>query len=313
MALGFLWLVDAALQYQPYMFTKAFVTDTLEPTAAGNPLVVAHPINWAANVMVHHIVVYNAVFATIQLTIAVGLLLRRMVRAALAVSIAWSLAVWWLGEGLGGVLTGATNPFVGAPGAVILYAFLALLAWPRPGDDPSLADPALAGRARGDLHGRSVATTSILGAQVARLATLTLWGSFVYFTLQPVNRNNTSLGDMVTTMVGGEPAWVRSMDHHLGDALTGHGTVVAYLFVGLFAFAGLGCFVPRLVRGAVVVGVVVGVAIWILEDFGGIFTGKGTDPNSGLLVALVAATFWPIRRSRSLGAASESVPDPAGG
>jgi hypothetical protein len=44
--------------------------------------------------------------------------------------IAWSLGVWWFGEGLGMVLTGDTSPVNGAPGAVILYALLAVLLWP---------------------------------------------------------------------------------------------------------------------------------------------------------------------------------------
>ena len=72
----------------------------------------------------------NAVFATIQLVLAAGLLWRPAVRAALAVSVAWSLAIWWLGESLGGMFTGAASPLSGAPGAVLLYALLALLAWP---------------------------------------------------------------------------------------------------------------------------------------------------------------------------------------
>jgi hypothetical protein len=53
--------------------------------------------------------------------------------------------------------------------------------------------------------------------------------------------------------------------------------------------------VPRLTRTAVMVGIVVGLAIWMAENFGGILTGRGTDVNSGLLVALLAATFWPVR------------------
>jgi len=101
---------------------------------------------------------------------------------------------------------------------------------------------------------------------------------------------------------------VRSMDHHLATPSPSR-TVVAYLFVGLFAFAPR-CFVPRLVRGRW------WSAWWwrrhlILEDFGASSPGRHR-PNSGLLVALVAATFWPIRRSRSLGAASESSPIPRG-
>jgi hypothetical protein len=33
LTLGVLWLLDAALQYQPYMFSRAFATQTLAPTA----------------------------------------------------------------------------------------------------------------------------------------------------------------------------------------------------------------------------------------------------------------------------------------
>jgi hypothetical protein len=36
--------------------------------------------------------------------------------------------------------------------------------------------------------------------------------------------------------------------------------------------------------------------LWVAgEDFGGILTGHATDPNSGLLLVLLAAVFWPWR------------------
>ena len=63
----------------------------------------------------------DAAFAVIQLLIGLGIAVRPTVKAALAASIVWSLAVWWLGEGLGGLLNGTAS----APGAVILYALLA--------------------------------------------------------------------------------------------------------------------------------------------------------------------------------------------
>src|SRR5262244_667257 len=80
--------------------------------------------------------------------------------AVLAASIAWSLAVWWLGEGFGGIPAGTASPVNGAPGPVVLYAVLAVLLWP--GDrDPSA--PFVAGRA--------------VGRRVARATWLVLWGS----------------------------------------------------------------------------------------------------------------------------------------
>ena len=105
-ALGIVWLLDAALQFQPFMFGRGFATQIIEPAAAGEPGLVARPLLWSAHLMAAHPVACNAAFAVVQLAIAAGLLLPRTVRPALAVSVAWALGVWWLGEGLGGTLTG---------------------------------------------------------------------------------------------------------------------------------------------------------------------------------------------------------------
>jgi len=44
----------------------------------------------------------------------------------------------------------------------------------------------------------------------------------------------------------------------------------------------------------VLAAALVGLVIWVLQDLGEIFTGQGTDPNSGLLLFAVAAAFWPL-------------------
>jgi hypothetical protein len=36
-----------------------------------------------------------------------------------------------------------------------------------------------------------------------------------------------------------------------------------------------------------------GLLFWVAEGFGGITTGQATDPNSGPLLILLAACFWP--------------------
>jgi hypothetical protein len=63
LALGVIWLIDAGLQFQPYMFTKSFVVSTLEPTALGNPSIVAQPMLWADRFMLHDVAVWNSLFA----------------------------------------------------------------------------------------------------------------------------------------------------------------------------------------------------------------------------------------------------------
>jgi hypothetical protein len=278
-ALGLIWLLDAVLQFQPYMFTRDFVTQTLASTAAGNPGIVAHPIVWASDLMAQHIVIYNAIFATIQLVLAFGLFWRPTVKIALGASIVWAIGVWWFGEGLGGVLTGGTSAYMGAPGAVILYAFIALLLWPR-GDGGA---------------GDGVALGGPLGALVPRVSWLALWGSFVSFTLQPGDRAPDSLSAMVAGMGNGEPSWIRVIDGTMAGGLDNHGAEVAIAVALVCAAVAVSPFFARTARPGVIAAVCLGAAIWLVQDFGGIFTGQATDPGSGVLLVLLAATFWPIR------------------
>ncbi len=112
------------------MFTPSFATQVLAPAASGNPGWLAGPILWASRIVEHDPVLLNSGFAAIQLAIGLGIAWRRSVKPALAVSIAWSLLVWWFGEGLGGLFAGGADPMAGAPGAALLYAVLAALLWP---------------------------------------------------------------------------------------------------------------------------------------------------------------------------------------
>src|SRR5579872_2130317 len=129
LALAAIWLIDGVLQFQGFMFTKGF-SQMIGGTADGNPALVAKPITWNATLVDHHMVLLNAICATIQLLLGLGIAFRPAVRVALTASVLWSLGVWWFGEGLGGVLSGAASPLNGAPGAVIIYALLAVLLWP---------------------------------------------------------------------------------------------------------------------------------------------------------------------------------------
>src|ERR1700728_2156460 len=98
LGLAAIWLLDGVLQYQSFMYTKAF-GQLLAGTAAGNPSIIARPINWDATLVEHHLVLTNTIFATIQLLLGLGIALRPTVRLGLAASAAWSLGVWWFGEG----------------------------------------------------------------------------------------------------------------------------------------------------------------------------------------------------------------------
>src|SRR5580658_7115376 len=137
LALATIWLLDGFLQLQPFMFTggASGLSGMLQGMSAGNPGIVARSINWNAALVAHHPVLTNVGFAGLQILIGLGIAYRRTVKPALAVSIVWSLGVWWFGEGLGGVLHGSGTPLGGGPGAVLFYALLAVLLWPYAAED----------------------------------------------------------------------------------------------------------------------------------------------------------------------------------
>jgi hypothetical protein len=284
--LGVIWLLDAALQFQPYMFSAAFATKIIEPTAAGNPAPVAAPITWSAHLIAQHAVAANTVFALTQAAIAAGLLHRRTVKPALAASVGWAAMVWWLGEGLGGTLTGA-SPLAGLPGAVILYALIAVLLWPSGDDDTATGlAPALRGP---------------LGPVVPRLVWLVLWADFAWYLLLPGNRAPDAVSQAFTGMAAGQPGWVRVIPAGLAGLTAGHGLAVSATLALACALTGLAIFTGRLTRPAIILACLLAVLIWIAEGYGGLATGQATDPNTGPLLILLAACFWPPRPDADVG------------
>jgi hypothetical protein len=275
--LGMVWLLDAALQFQPFMFGRGFANEILKPTAEGNPHLVAQPVLWSAHLVLEHPALWNTIFALAQLLLALGLFWRRSVKLALVGTVVWSLVVWWLGEGLGGVLAGSAAPLMGSPGAVILYALLALLLWPA-------ADDA----------GRSLAETSLI-RRAAPLAWLLLWGSQAYFALLPANDSPQALHGMLADMADGEPQPIAALDRLLAR-LVAHHIAFGPSFGVLFAVCALAALLPpRFAKPLYGLAMVLAVITWVGQDFGEILTGQGTDVNSGPLLFLLALAYWPIR------------------
>ena len=163
LSLAALWLLDAVLQFQPFMFSTGFAR-MLGSAASGNPAVIAGPVTWVAHLTGQHPVAANAVFGTVQLLLALGIAWRPAVRIALACSAGWALGVWWLGDGLGGLLTPTASPVTGAPGAAVLYALLAVLLWPT-----------------GRSHAASFAAGRTLGPAAARTIWVLLWFGLAWF------------------------------------------------------------------------------------------------------------------------------------
>jgi hypothetical protein len=293
LGLAAIWLLDGVLQYQGAMYVKGF-SDMLGGTAAGNPGWIATPITWDASLVQHNLGLLNTIFATIQLLLGIGIAFRPTVRPALAASVAWSLAVWWFGEGLGGVLNGGASPLNGAPGAVIIYGLIAVLLWP---SDRAPSSPFVAGRA--------------VGPQVARALWAVLWLSSAYFALTPANRAPQGFSGMIAGMESGEPGWLQALMRGAASLTAGQGLAASIVLAVALVVIAVGVYLPApAARATLVMAIVVAAVIWVFaEAIGGILASGATDPNSGPLLALLALAYWPLR---STSAAPVTTAAPAG-
>jgi len=282
-ALGVIWLLDGVLQFQPYMFTKDFVKDILIGSAQGNPGFIYQPTIFIAHFVEPHIVVWNALFATVQTAIGLGILagvfFRRVwiLKAALVGSIAWSVLVWWLSEGMGGIFTGA-SPLVGAPGAVILYLVIAIILWP---SNENLIPQ--------ELEQRSPRLASL----PTRAVWLGLWALCAFLLLEPPNQGRGSVSTTISQAASGEPRVLHGLLTTAAKGLNGAGPWVDSLLAVVMLLVGLGGFFMVYPKVFLIVSMVLGIGIWIFsEALGGILTGQGTDPNSGPLWVLLACCLW---------------------
>ncbi len=283
LALALIWLLDGVLQLQGFFFTKAFGSQMITMTAAGNPWFIARPISLSGAMIAQHAVLADSAFALLQIAIGLGMAWRPTLKAALAASIAWSLGVWWIGEGFGGIFNGTANPVNGAPGAVILYALLAVLLWPR---DVAVPDC-------------TFAASMTIGTRGARALWSLLWGSLAYFAVAGANSSAQGLHDLITSMASGEPAWLASLDRDVAGLVAHQGTILTTSIAILLAIVACGVYLPRR-PGNITIGfaVVLALLFWVIgQNFGALFTNSATDVNSGPLLILLAAAFWrPVRR-----------------
>jgi hypothetical protein len=278
------WLMDAALQLQPFMFTRgpSGFSGMLQATARGNPSWIARTITWNASLVSHQPVLTGTLFAGAQFLIAFGIAWRRTCRPALALSIVWAVLVWWFGEGLGGIFSGAATPLGGGPGSVLFYAVLAVLLWPSRGPNT----PFVAARTVGPVTARA-----IWAAVWLLLALLTLIGG---------GRSPRALHDIVVKTSAGQPGWLLRIDRWSEAVLLHDGTTVAIVFASFCIVVAVCVYVrPAVTQVVLVVAMTVVVVVWVaVQNVGGDLAGGGTDPNSAPLVLLLALAYWPLVRER---------------
>jgi cytochrome oxidase Cu insertion factor (SCO1/SenC/PrrC family) len=276
---GLLWLLDGVLQAQPGM-AAGLPSQVIEPTASSSPDWVQHLVNWAGTTWSYHPIQAGA--ATVWIQAGIGLWLLAAPRgpasqlAGLA-SAGWGLVVWVFGESFGGIFAPGLTWMFGAPGAALAYcAAGALVALPeRSWRTPRLGQTMLAG----------------LGVFLAGMAVLQAWPGRGFWQGISGHEPGTLAGMVQTMAQTPQPRFLADLVSGFGSFIGRHGFAV-----NLFAVAVLGVIAvafiigrPVLTRPALAAFVALCLADWVLVEDMGIFGGLGTDPNSMIPMALLAA------------------------
>lgn len=277
--LGLLWLLDGALQFQSFMYSKGFIR-MLTRNASGQPHWLASSIRWAAHLAQQNLTVGNTLFSLTQVSIGLGLLHRRTVKPALALSFAWSLGVWWFGEAFGMLFTDAANPLTGAPGAVLLYALVGLLVWP--GERPG----------------------GLLGIRRARTVWTALWLAMAWLWLLDANSGANATSTAIDAAPSGI-SWLSGLQHDAATAAHGNGLLIALALAVISAAIGIASVINWRPKVFLTAAIILNLAYWVIgQGLGGLFTGAATDPNAAPLFILLALALYSLTQVENSGLTS---------
>lgn len=268
--LGGIWLLDGILQFQPAMFTNAFVNTVLAPNLQGQPTALATVVAFGIHMFSINLFLANLAAALIQVLIGVLLLFpfrTSVQRFGLWLSVGWALIVWIFGEGLGILFTGSATFYAGAPGAALLYLILALCILY-------------------SLHKKLPLVAGIIFLLGAALNLMPMFW-------QPTMLSMLAMSPGISTALG---------------AIGPQGTVIGNLIAVdlLAAFGILLIFIPN--RPVAWTALAFLLVVWgVGQTFGGLQTfpfGTATDPNSAPLLALFLLPIFFAPRGTPNGTAA---------
>lgn len=306
-ALGCLWFLDGALQLQHQMFTKAFITQVIDPAAQGQPTWVSDPMHFFINLFLLYPAIFNGLIATIQLGLGVLILWKRTTKWGLWGSVLWGLFVWSIGEGYGGMFNGSASMLMGAPGAALLYSLLALACLPSTTKSGNKSDEKRASK-------QSAAFWLVI-------VWIVLWFGGMFWQLSTTGMNSISgIKSMILTNAQSAPHWLATIDTYVADKINSLGTYTQTMSSGqsmnmmqmaqmpiqkgsadwftpslaiLMLFVCMGVLWRPLRKVSLAVGIVISLFFWVVaQSLGSYYTGTATDVNTAPLIILLALAIW---------------------
>jgi len=265
--LGLLWILDGLLQAQPAIpshFASGVLASNLPQPAPLAGLILRGISLWNA-----HQVPMAAATVWIQIGIGIAILAggdRVVGRFALVASLPWAIAVWLVGEAMGGLLEPGAGWLLGSPGAVLFYAGAALLLLvpPERWRSGALQRALLAG----------------LGA---------LWLLLALLQALPAERwwHGQTLAAPFVMAKGMLPGSLGAPAASAARLAATQPTLVNTMVVTVLVVLGAGLLSGRARRTWVGATVVWCLVTWWLTMGFGVLGGLGTDPNAAPLVALL--------------------------
>ncbi len=282
-AIGWLWVIDGLLQAQPTM-PNGFTANVLMMVLPGQPGPIANLVRWAIFLWQAHPLAFASATVLIQVGIGLAILAGghgRIGRLALMVSIGWGLVVWVAGEAAGGLLAPGASIVSGAPGAVLVYVVAAGLLL--------IPDARWVSGAVRTLLRRGVAGVLLLGALLQAIPAEGFWSA----------RGLAGLFDAAAQSP--QPSALAAPLHGLAGLAAAHPIALNAALIAAMATLGIGLLVGRAqARWAGAIAAWLVFAWWFGQDFGGLPSGTGTDPNLALplMVMLGVALLAPAHRYR---------------
>jgi len=261
------------------MFTSAFANQVIVPATQTQPLIISSPTHFALHILLRHPAFFDACFVLVQLTLGILILRKRSTKLGLKASVAWGLIVWYFGEGLAGLLSGHASLLMGAPGAALLYAVLALAVMPSGKDNrPAYWLP---------------------------LAWAIFWIGGAIYQLLPDQNSTSVLSSMISGMTNGAPGWLASLQIHAANFLNGKSFSTIVVLAASQALIGILILLPGYSRKiAIGAGIILSLIFWFVgQGLGTYYSGLATDPNSAPLfillgVAILGCRYLPFNQLR---------------
>jgi hypothetical protein len=272
--LGALWLVDGLLQAQPAMFTKSFVSQVVEPAVQSAPTFIQPLLQQGADAWNQAPVLFNTLAVAIQLVIGLFLILgwnRPWGKWGLWLSLGWGTLVWIGGEGFGGLFSGSASILTGAPGSVLVYVFAALLLL---------------------LPEQRWQQAAFFEALVRGLGLF--WLAMALYQLLPQQGFWTAKGLQAIFQASAsslQPAFLAGPIAAIEHAVAQQPVIWNAALVAAMALISLYFLLDMRQRwGLWVVTLVLLFSWWMGQDFGTLFSGLSTDPNTAVPLWLLTIT-----------------------